>query len=386
MIIGIVAGEASGDRLGAGLMRTLRKQLPQAEFTGIGGELMLAEGLQPIAPITVFAMNGLSEPIRRLPRLVRVFRRLLGSFTRNPPVAFIGVDFNVFNLLLERTLRRRGIPTAHYVSPSVYAWRAGRVRRISRCAELLICLYPFEPSFYAQEPISTVYVGHPLADEISPDDGDPEQRVAAARSLGIDAQQQCIAVLPGSRMSEVQLMLTGFLGACVLFAQRHPDSVFVVPCINRDIEHYVLAAAAGYPNLPLVTYLGDARRGLTACHGAIVKSGTGTLEAMLLHRPMVVSYRLGEMSYRLLRRLVKTPYVALPNILAGRALVPELLQHAATPEALADGLAGELARSRSDAAYFDEFIRLHQALRLDADARSAAAVLAWIEQHGSLAR
>ena len=236
MIIGIVAGEASGDRLGAGLMRALRKQLPAVEFTGIGGELMLAEGLRPIAPITVFAMNGFSEPIRRLPRLVRVFRRLLGNFTQNPPVAFIGVDFNVFNLLLERTLRRRGIPTAHYVSPSVYAWRAGRVRRISRCAELLMCLYPFEPPFYDEEPISTVYVGHPLADEITPADGDAANRLAAARSLGIDAQQQCIALLPGSRMSEVRLMLTGFIGACVLLAERHPNSVFVVPCINTDID------------------------------------------------------------------------------------------------------------------------------------------------------
>ncbi len=181
-------------------------------------------------------------------------------------------------------------------------------------------------------------------------------------------------------------MLTGFLGACVLFAQKHPDTVFVVPCISPAIERFVIDAAAGYPNLALITYLGDARRALTASHGTIVKSGTGTLEAMLLRRPMVVSYRLGEMSYQLLRLLVKTPYVALPNILAGRMLVPELLQHAATPEALANGLAEQLARSREDADYFDEFTRLHKALRLDADSRSAAAVLALVEQHGSFSR
>jgi lipid-A-disaccharide synthase len=384
MLIGILAGEASGDRLGAGLMRRLRRDLPSAEFVGVGGELMLAEGLQPVAPMDVFAMNGFAEPVRFLPRLVRVLRRLLSCYKQDKPVAFIGVDFNVFNLLLERILRRRGIPTAHYVSPSVYAWRAGRVRRISRSAELLLCLYPFELPFYHQEPISVVFVGHPLADEIDPLAGSPKQRAAAARSLGIDSSARCIAVLPGSRMSEVKLMLTGFLEACELLQNQHSDSVFVVPCVNGVIEKYVIAVGSRHPDLQLVTYRGDARRALTACDGAIVKSGTGTLEAMLLRRPMVVSYRLGELSYQIVRRMLKSPFVALPNILAGRALVPELLQHQATPEALAARLAQELEHAADDEEYFGEFSRLHESLRLDADARAAQAVLAWIEQHRAL--
>jgi lipid-A-disaccharide synthase len=384
MLIGILAGEASGDRLGAGLMRQLRQDLPSVEFVGIGGELMLAQGLQPLAPMTVFSMNGFAEPIRYLPRLIRVLRRLLACYQRQQPVAFIGVDFNVFNLLLERLLRRRGIPTAHYVSPSVYAWRAGRVRRISRSAELLLCLYPFELPFYHQEPISVVFVGHPLADEIDPLAGSAKQRAIAARSLGIDSSQRCIAVLPGSRMSEVKLMLTGFLEACELLQDQHSDSVFVIPCVSTTIEEYVVAAGSRHPDLQLVTYHGDARRALTACHGAIVKSGTGTLEAMLLQRPMVVSYRLGELSYQIVRRLLKSPFVALPNILAGRALVPELLQHEATPEALAARLSRELGRAAAEDDYFGEFSRLHESLRLDADARSAQAVLAWIEQHRAL--
>ena len=206
---------------------------------------------------------------------------------------------------------------------------------------------------------------------------------SAARSLGVSEHQRCIAVLPGSRMSEVKLMLTGFLGACAILQREHPDSVFVVPCITADIERFVAAAAADYPDLALITYIGDARRALTACHGSIVKSGTGTLEAMLLRRPMVVSYRLGELSYQVLRRLVKTPHVALPNILAGRELVPELLQHQATPEALAERLSEQLDRSVRQEDFFAEFSRLHETLRLDADQRSAQAVLAWIDQHGT---
>lgn len=384
MLIAILAGEASGDRLGAGLMRQLRQDLPSVEFVGIGGELMLAQGLQPVAPMTVFAMNGFTEPVRFLPRLIKVFKRLLACFQEQQPVAFVGVDFNVFNLLLERVLRRRGIPTAHYVSPSVYAWRAGRVRRISRSAELLLCLYPFELPFYHQEPISVVFVGHPLADEIDPLAGSSKQQAVAARSLGIEPSARCIAVLPGSRMSEVKLMLTGFLEACEILQAQHVDSVFVVPCISAAIEKYVIAAGSRHPDLQLVTYRGDARRALTGCMGAIVKSGTGTLEAMLLRRPMVVSYRLGELSYQIVRRLLKSPFVALPNILAGRALVPELLQHEATPEALAAGLTQELERAARGDEYFGEFSRLHESLRLDADARAAQAVLAWIEQHRAL--
>jgi lipid-A-disaccharide synthase len=384
MVIGIVAGEPSGDRLGAGLMRHLRRHIPGVTFVGVGGDLMLAEGLEPVAPMAALSMNGFIEPIRRLPRLLRVLKRLLSCYQAAQPIAFIGVDFNVFNMLLERVLRRRGISTAHYVSPSVYAWRAGRVRRISRAAELLLTLYPFEVPFYQDQPISAVFVGHPLADEIDPLAGTEARRVAAARSLGIDAMNRCVAVLPGSRMSEVALMLTGFLGACELLRTRHVDTVFVIPCVSDAIEKYVIEAGSAFPGLQLITYRGDARRALTACHGAIIKSGTGTLEAMLLRRPMVVSYRLGELSYQIVRRLLKSPYVALPNILAGRALVPELLQHAATPEALADALDLEFKRVHDDPDYLGEFSRLHESLRLNADEQAARAVLAWIEQHRAL--
>jgi lipid-A-disaccharide synthase len=287
----------------------------------------------------------------------------------------------VFNFLLERLLRRRGIPTAHYVSPSVYAWRPGRVRTISRAAELLLTLYPFEPPFYQDQPITTVYVGHPLADEIAPDDGNAEARLAAARSFGIAADQRCIAVLPGSRVSEVRMMLTGFLEACRLLHFRDPDTVFVIPCVSEAVEKLVAQSCDDKRELPLVTYRGDARRALTACHAAIVKSGTGTLEAMLLGRPMVVSYRLGEISYQIVRRVLRTPFVALPNILAGYALVPELLQHQATPEALASGLEQQLRRAQQDPGYLATFSRLHEQLRLNADEAAAQAVQEWIDLH-----
>jgi len=381
MIIGIVAGEPSGDRLGAGLMQALRRRHPDTRFVGIGGEQMLAAGLEPLAPMEVLMINGLAEPVKRLPLLFGLMRRLLRQYRQLQPVAFIGVDFNVFNFLLERLLRRRGLPTAHYVSPSVYAWRPGRVRRISRCAELLLALYPFELPYYRDQPISAVCVGHPMADEIGPDDGAPPLQQAAARSLGIDPDKRCIAVLPGSRVAEVKLMLTGFLSACELLYRRHPDFVFVIPCVSDAIEKLVDKACDRHRRLPLVTYRGDARRALTACAAAIVKSGTGTLEAMLLHRPMVVSYRLGELSYQIVRRLLRTPHIALPNILAGYALVPELLQHEATPEALAAGIEAQLLRVEEDPQYLETFVRLHQLLRRDADEQAGQAVAEWIAQH-----
>ncbi len=260
LTIGILAGEPSGDRLGAGLMTALRARDPAVRFVGIGGERMLGAGLEPLAPMELLAVNGFIEPLRRLPQLIRLLKRLLVRYEQLEPDAFIGVDFNVFNLLVERLLRRRGIATAHYVSPSVYAWRSGRVRRVARAAELLLTLYPFEPEYYAGLPVRSVCVGHPLADEIGSAGDDPEARRAARRSLGIDDGQTCIAVLPGSRMSEVSLMLTGFLAACALLRQELGDVVFAVPCPTPAIEAEVSSAAAGLPDLPLVTYLGDARR------------------------------------------------------------------------------------------------------------------------------
>jgi lipid-A-disaccharide synthase len=378
MIIGILAGEPSGDRLGAGLMRAMRARQEDVHFVGIGGPLMLAEGLECLVPMERLSVNGFVEPVKRLPDLVRILRLLLTRYRTDRPAAFIGVDFNVFNFLLERLLKRRGLATAHYVSPSVYAWRRGRVRRIARSTDLLLTLYPFEPAFYADSTVQAVFVGHPLADEIDPEMSGETAQQAARAQLALTGEGPVVAVLPGSRSSEVKLMAPGFLSACEKIAATLGPVRFVVPCLRPVIREAMEALLDSHPDLSVTLYDGNARLALTACDAALVKSGTSTLEAMLLHRPMVVSYRLGELTYRLVSRLLRTPYVALPNILAGEALVPELLQHEATPDALAENLLAELYRAERDDEYLSRFEALHASLRQGANERAADAVLAWL--------
>jgi len=378
MIIGILAGEPSGDRLGAGLMRAMRARQEDVHFVGIGGPLMLAEGLECLVPMERLSVNGFVEPVKRLPDLVRILRLLLNRYRTDRPAAFIGVDFNVFNFLLERLLKRRGLATAHYVSPSVYAWRRGRVRRIARSTDLLLTLYPFEPAFYADSTVQAVFVGHPLADEIDPEMSGETAQQAARAQLALTGEAPVVAVLPGSRSSEVKLMAPGFLSACEKIAATLGPVRFVVPCLRPVIREAMEALLDSHPDLSVTLYDGNARLALTACDAALVKSGTSTLEAMLLHRPMVVSYRLGELTYRLVSRLLRTPYVALPNILAGEALVPELLQHEATPDALAENLLAELYRAERDDEYLSRFEALHASLRQGANERAADAVLAWL--------
>jgi lipid-A-disaccharide synthase len=381
LTIGLLAGEASGDNLGAGLMAQLEQQYlasdPAASirFIGVGGPRMQAAGLQNLASMDELAVNGFREPILRLPQLVRLLRRLIREFTAAEVDAFVGVDFNVFNFLLEGALKKRGIRTVHYVSPSVYAWRSGRTKRVAKCADLLLCLYPFEPDFYTGLPVRAEFIGHPLADEIDPRAGTDEARAAARAGLGVSEAHTVMALLPGSRSSEVALMIEPFLDAADIFSTRHAPVDIVIPCLRPHIRERVERAVAQHPTLEVTLYDGNARQALVAADVALVKSGTSTLEAMLLHRPMVVSYRLGGLSYQLAKRVVRTPHVALPNILAGDALVPELIQDAATGPALAAALSEQLQRARRDSTVVDTFLELHERLRQGADTKAAAAVL-----------
>ncbi len=376
LTVGLLAGEASGDNLGAGMMAALRSQAQDTvRFVGVGGPRMLAEGLESYASIDELQVNGFREPILRLPQLYRLLKTLERKLLEAEVDVFVGVDFNVFNFLLEARLKRRGIRTAHYVSPSVYAWRSGRVRRVEKSADVLLCLYPFEPDFYTATNVQAVYVGHPLADEISPHAADPAARAAAREDLGIDASQTVLAVLPGSRGSEVALMIERFLGAAQFFGEAAGAVKVVIPCLRPVLRAQIEGALAGFADLDVVLYDGHARSALTAADVALVKSGTSTLEAMLLHRPMVVSYALGPLAYQIARRLVRSPFVALPNILAGRALVPELLQDAATPQALADALQNAWREAQAGGANIAAFEALHAKLRQGADENAARAVL-----------
>lgn len=381
LTLGMLAGEASGDNLGAGLMQALQRQYGALDpagdirFIGVGGPRMQALGLQSLASMDELAVNGFREPILRLPQLLKLLRRLIREMQAAEVDAFIGVDFNVFNFLLESRLKKRGVTTVHYVSPSVYAWRAGRTKRVAKSADLLLCLYPFEPAFYSGLPLRAEFIGHPLADEIDPDAGNATARQDARAALGLRRDSTVMALLPGSRNSEVALMIEHFLDAADLFSAEQGGVQIVIPCLRPQIRTRVAAAVAQHAKLDVTLYDGNARQALVAADVALVKSGTSTLEAMLLHRPMVVSYRLGALSYQLAKRVVRTPYVALPNILAGEMLVPELIQDEATGPALAAALTEQLACARRDAGYTQAFLDLHEQLRQGADTKAAAAVL-----------
>jgi lipid-A-disaccharide synthase len=344
--------------------------VPDAEFIGVGGEAMRASGLVPLASMEALSINGFVEPLKRLPALLRLFRALRERFLRERIDAFVGIDFNVFNLILERALKRRGVRTIHYVSPSVYAWRAGRVRRIGRAADLVMTLFPFEPQYYRARGVAAVYVGHPLADAIEPVDPTATARAA----LGIDPRATIVAMLPGSRRSEIDAHGELFLATAEHFTARRRAS-FVVPCVSAELRDRFAALAATHASLDLRVMLGGSSDALAACDVALVKSGTGTLEAMLLGKPMVVTYRLPALSYRVVKFLFRSPHVALPNILAGKRIVPELLQDDARPDALAAALERELEASRHDDARLVEFRRLHRELRRSANDRAADAVL-----------
>ncbi len=377
--VGILAGEPSGDALGAGLMRALQSRCSNdqepIQFMGVGGPHMQAQALQCFADIDSLAVNGFRDPILQLPRLVLLLRHLINEFVAADIDVFVGIDFNVFNFILEAALKRRGIKTIHYVSPSVYAWRAGRTKRVAKSADLLLCLYPFEPDFYLGLPVKAEFVGHPLADEISPGSVDGSARAAARVALEIEDEQTVLALLPGSRSGEVALMIEPFLAAAKLFSEAHPNTMVVIPCLRPALRARIEQALVGAPGLRVTLYDGHARRALIAADIALVKSGTSTLEAMLLRCPMVVGYRLGALSYQLAKRVVRTPYVALPNILAGRELVPELLQDAATGPALAKALEQQLHKARNSRDYAEAAVHLHAQLGQGADAKAAAAVL-----------
>ena len=385
--LGIVAGETSGDQLGGGLMRSLTALFAAegrcVEFVGIGGDEMTAAGLTSLVSFASLSINGFVEPLRKLPFLLRTLKLVVDQCILRQVDAFIGVDFNVFNLLIERRLRKRGVPTVHYVSPSVYAWRQGRTRSLARSTDLLLTLYPFEPAFYRDLPIQAVCVGHPLAQSIGPSAGSALARLDARTELGVANDARLIALLPGSRHSEIRLMAPVFIAAARIL-QRDLGATFLIPCVRKELEPLLLSMLDANNDVDIRLLVGNARKALAACDGALVKSGTGTLEAMCIGRPMVVSYKLGPWSYQLARRLIRTPFVALPNILAGRSLVPEFLQDDATPENLATALAREMQTAIDDPEYLHRFRTLRESLALGggADVEAGRAVHEFLAQEG----
>lgn len=365
--VALVAGESSGDILGAGLMQALKAQYANVEFVGVGGPRMQAEGLTPYFPLERLAVMGLVEVLGRLPELLARRRRLVQTLTQLRPDVFIGIDAPDFNLGLELKLRRAGIKTVHYVSPSVWAWRQKRVLKIRDACDLMLTLFPFEAKFYDEHQVPVRFVGHPLADTIAL----CADRAAARQALGLPVDGLVVALMPGSRGGEVARLGDLFLSAAERLRAMRPGVRFVMPCASPE-RRQQLEQMLATRDLPLTLLDGRSHEALAACNAVLIASGTATLEALLFKRPMVVAYSVAPMTYRILRRLVKSPYVALPNLLAQRLLVPELLQDAATPEALAQTLSPLLDDGDVQTEGFDS---IHRTLRCDASSQAADAVL-----------
>lgn len=370
LCVALVAGEASGDILGSGLMRAIKARRPDVRFIGVGGPLMEAEGMISYFPMERLAVMGLVEVLGRLRELLKRRELLIDTLIAEQPDVFIGIDAPDFNLNIELKLRQAGIKTVHYVSPSVWAWRQKRVLKIRQGCDLMLTLLPFEARFYEEKGVPVRFVGHPLADTI-PLEAD---RAAARAELGL-ADGPVIALMPGSRGGEVGRLGALFLDAAQRLCERVPGARFVLPCANATRRAQIEQMLEGR-NLPLTLLDGQSHVALAACDAVLIASGTATLEAMLYKRPMVVAYRLAPLTYWILKRMVKSPYVSLPNLLAQRMLVPELLQDAATSEALAQALAPLLANGAQQT---DSFDQIHRTLRRDASNQAADAVLALLK-------
>ncbi len=367
--IALVAGEASGDILGAGLMRALKAQHPAVEFIGVGGPLMQAEGLTSYFPMERLSVMGLVEVLGRLRELLARRKLLIQTLIEEKPDVFIGIDAPDFTLNIELKLRQAGIKTVHYVSPSVWAWRQKRVLKIREGCDLMLTLLPFEARFYEEKGVPVRFVGHTLADTI-PLQAD---RAAARAELGLP-DGPLVALMPGSRGGEVGRLASVFFDAAERLQVLKPGVRFVLPCASPQRRAQIETLLEGR-NLPLTLLDGQSHRALAACDAVLIASGTATLEALLYKRPMVVAYRLAPLTFWILKRMVKSPYISLPNLLAQRLLVPELLQDDATPEALAQTLLPLIDGGEEQTRGFDD---IHRTLRRDASNQAADAVLTLI--------
>jgi lipid-A-disaccharide synthase len=376
--IAMVAGEASGDILGAGLIKALKKKHPDAIFEGIGGPLMIAEGFQSRHPMERLSVMGLVEVLGRIFELLNIRKDLYQHYISNPPDAFIGIDAPDFNLALEKKLRDEGIKTAHYVSPSVWAWREKRIFKIAKSIDLMLCLFPFEAKFYKDHNVPVRFVGHTLADEIPL----VTPQTDARKLLGYESDAQVVALLPGSRGGEVSKLAPLFLETAALCLKKNPALQFIIPAANEERKIQLEEILKEYKSLPVKLVLGNSRQVMSASDAILIASGTATLEAMLIKRPMVVSYKVNAFTAMIAKRLLTQPFVSLPNLLAGKELVPEILQDDATAENLCEAVMLRLGNSEAMDQLQATYTDIHKNLQRNADEQSADALLALID--GSL--
>ncbi len=377
MRIGIVAGEASGDYLGAEVIQAIRARWPNAEFEGIAGPRMQAAGARTLYPMSALSVRGYVEVLRHLPKLLRIRAALAAHFIARPPTLFIGVDAPDFNLGLESRLKKAGVPAVQCVAPTVWAWRAGRLPRIRAAVNAVLAIFPFEPVLFGRAGIPTTYIGHPMANELP----DPPLRLQAREGLRLPADSLVVALLPGSRISELNYHADLFVETARRLHLRFPRIRFLVPLPTRETYQRFDAAIwkANASDLPITLMHGHASDALTAADATLVASGTATLEAALCGCPMVVTYRLSALTARMVRRRKQLPYVSLPNILAGHWLVPELLQEEATIANLERAMGNLLGNAALREDLEQRFRELHQALRTDTAAAIQKALAPWLE-------
>lgn len=372
LTIALVAGETSGDILGAGLIKALKAQVPDARFVGVAGPRMQAEGCEAWYEMEELAVMGIVEVLGRLRRLLHIRADLTRRFTELQPDVFVGIDAPDFNITLEGNLKRRGIKTVHYVSPSVWAWRQKRVFKIGKATDLVLAFLPFEKAFYDKYHVPCRFIGHTMADAMPLD----PDKAGARETLGIAHSARCLALLPGSRSAEVEMLSSDFIKTALLLRERWPDLQIVVPLVNRRRrEQFETILAQVAPELPIHLLDGQAREAMIASDAALLASGTAALECMLAKCPMVVGYRMKPFTYWLAKRLVKSQYVSLPNLLARRELVKELLQEECQPANLAAALIPLLEEGKTSHAMHETFRQLHQSIRCNADVQAAQAVL-----------
>jgi lipid-A-disaccharide synthase len=374
--IAMVAGEPSGDLLAASLLKGLTQTLPEGtRYSGIGGPRMTAEGFEAHWPMDKLTVRGYVEALRHIPEILGIRNEIKRQLLAEPPSVFIGVDAPDFNFGLEQPLREAGIPTVHFVCPSIWAWRGGRIKKIAKAVDHMLCVFPFETALLAKAGVEASYVGHPLADEIplEPD------VMGARRELGIAQGGPVIAVLPGSRRSEISLIGPTFFDAMELMQRRESGVRFLMPAANPALRELLQPLVDAHPNLSLTITDGRAQTAMTAADAILVKSGTVTLEAALLKKPMVISYKVPWLTGQIMKRQGYLPYVGLPNILAGRFVVPEILQHFATPEALADATLKQLNDDANRRTLTEIFTDMHIALRQNTSQKAAEAVARVLE-------
>ena len=368
--VGILAGESSGDILGASLMQALRRLQPNILFEGIGGPLMQAEGLHSRHPMERLAVMGIFEPLKRLPELLHIRRDITNYFLANPPAVFIGIDSPDFNLTIESRLHAKGIPTVHYVSPSVWAWRQNRVRKIAKAVDLVLTLFPFEADFYQKYQVPVCFVGHPLADIINLL---PDSQLARSE-LNLLSTAKVIAFLPGSRQSEVARLGPVFLQTAELLSLQYPNLMFLFPCSSSNCKRQ-LQSMLGPAHTTVRLLNGQSRLAMEAADVVVLASGTATLEAMLLKKPMLVCYKMAWLSFAIISRLLRVPYFSLPNLLAGESIVEELVQKQVNPSSLVTKVVKLLSEKPQNQHISQRYMQIHQSLRMGASNKAAQAVM-----------